>query len=622
MAQFARPDADLDNTGGWSTSGSNLWDEINEAVASADDATTRIFTGNNPSGSTVATVRLSDVADPVSGSGHIIRVRAQTSQGSRTTTLAVQLRQGYVSEGSPGTLIATKSATDHGAWSTSTYTLTSGEADAITNYNDLAFRFVPATSGGGSPSIVEITAAEFETPDEPTDRRGRVSWAELETDDAPRRGRVSFAELEVPDTLGVTADVIHATSLIQTTSATFVETGFAIKPVADGDYLLLVELSAERNDPTSALQTINFRVAKNGSSAGGSNLADAFMDSSYGPDTSGGSGWVKSYIVLPLTGLVETDVISLQWQTANGDEAGLRARTMHLIPVSSVIHVVETASATFDTDDSDALITGATNDLTNTPSAGTYVVFLRADWELVGASEFEVFNSVVLAVDGTPITETRRSLNNDSSANQGGGASFFTADVITVNGSQAIEGRINTATGTTNALGLRQRSLTLVPVNSGQVKRIGASDLVTRNADTYATLADMTEQITGADDPGAGNYDVIFSADVDGSDQLSGATDHTFFGIHLNGTLETDAVMDHQREGSEDVAGPYNKPIGLSHFLNIAASDTLDVRWRTDSANISEVTERILILWNRAAPAAADWLPRRTSTSIAANLRR
>jgi len=55
-----------------------------------------------------------------------------------------QLRQDYVSEASMGTLIASQSRTGvtSTTWTNSEYTLTGAEADAITDYTKLYYRFV------------------------------------------------------------------------------------------------------------------------------------------------------------------------------------------------------------------------------------------------------------------------------------------------------------------------------------------------------------------------------------------------------------------------------------------------------------------------------------------------
>lgn len=142
MAQFARPDTDAsigaytDQAGG----ASNIYTTIDEAVT--DDAD-YIKSAAGPANAPYV-ARLSDVTDPVSSTGHIIRARVRNGvAGARQIDLTVQLRQGYTNEGSPGTLIATLTqANVAGAFTEYTYTLSGAEADAITNYNDLFLRIV------------------------------------------------------------------------------------------------------------------------------------------------------------------------------------------------------------------------------------------------------------------------------------------------------------------------------------------------------------------------------------------------------------------------------------------------------------------------------------------------
>lgn len=142
MPQYARPDQDTsigtytDNAGGTT----NIFQAIDESSANDSDFIRSVTT---PSTAPYA-CRLSDVTDPVSSSGHIIRMRTSCDQDAQETLDFVQqLRQGYTNEGSPGTLIAsqTRSGVNSTTWTTSTYTLSGGEADAITDYTALYFRF-------------------------------------------------------------------------------------------------------------------------------------------------------------------------------------------------------------------------------------------------------------------------------------------------------------------------------------------------------------------------------------------------------------------------------------------------------------------------------------------------
>jgi hypothetical protein len=50
-----------------------------------------------------------------------------------------------------------------------------------------------------APRRARVSWAEFELPDAATPRRARVSWAELEVPNGPRRAQVSWAELETPN---------------------------------------------------------------------------------------------------------------------------------------------------------------------------------------------------------------------------------------------------------------------------------------------------------------------------------------------------------------------------------------------------------------------------------------
>jgi len=143
MPQFARPDADLVD-GNWvkSTGGNvDLFSMVDEA--SFDDAD-YIESGLAPSSDACA-LRLSDVEDPQSSSSHVVRWRhGKDVAGGAQIDLTVQLRQGYVNESTQGTLIAgvTRANLTGGSWTADSFTLSGAEADAITDYTDLAIRLV------------------------------------------------------------------------------------------------------------------------------------------------------------------------------------------------------------------------------------------------------------------------------------------------------------------------------------------------------------------------------------------------------------------------------------------------------------------------------------------------
>lgn len=143
MAQFARPSSDLDNTGSYTDQGggsANIYTTIDEASASDADYI-RTPAG---AGTYVYTCGLSSVTDPVSSSNHVMRMRTSADQdGQQTVSFTQQLRQGYTNEASQGTLIASQSrgSVTSTTWTDSSYTLSGAEADAITNYGALAYRW-------------------------------------------------------------------------------------------------------------------------------------------------------------------------------------------------------------------------------------------------------------------------------------------------------------------------------------------------------------------------------------------------------------------------------------------------------------------------------------------------
>lgn len=149
MAQFARPDSDVD-AGAWTYStGATLFGCIDET--SYDEAD--YIQLNNSAGSTCE-LGLSNVTDPASSTGHIIRVRAR-KVGTGTITCTAYLFQGATQK-------ATFSVTVGTSFATTEYTLTSGEADSISDYNDLRLKFTGVCNAAAR--YILVAWAEFEVP--------------------------------------------------------------------------------------------------------------------------------------------------------------------------------------------------------------------------------------------------------------------------------------------------------------------------------------------------------------------------------------------------------------------------------------------------------------------------
>jgi hypothetical protein len=168
MAQYARPDGDTDTSIYWGSG--PYWPNIDEVTPNDSDL---CRCGGNGSGT--IEVSLSELADPLSSTGHTFRFRAWQQDHANQRTLAVYLVQGT-------TVKATYAAFNLVKGTATAYelTLSAAEADSISDYNDLRLRF---TSGGDTSW--------------PTEERSEVY--------------VSWAELEVPTPADSATRVIHRT---------------------------------------------------------------------------------------------------------------------------------------------------------------------------------------------------------------------------------------------------------------------------------------------------------------------------------------------------------------------------------------------------------------------------
>lgn len=158
MTQFARPNSDV-SEGNWSpSSGSDLWEMIDEA--SVDDADYVSVTHADDTPETFQ-VGLSSVTDPVASDLHVVTVRASEDSGSSYVNLVVTLKQGATTIASDTFDAMTGSATDY------TFTLSSAEADSITNYGALSLVFVATDQMGMMTPTTTIYQTFFECGDAP-----------------------------------------------------------------------------------------------------------------------------------------------------------------------------------------------------------------------------------------------------------------------------------------------------------------------------------------------------------------------------------------------------------------------------------------------------------------------
>lgn len=140
--QFARPSADTsigtytDQAAGTS----NIYTTMDETSPSDADYIQSVLA---PSNAPYVT-KLTTLTDPVTSSNHVVRYRyAKSASGGAQIDLTVQLRQDYVNEGAPGTLIeAWTHINISDTFATAEQTLGGTEADAISDYTSLFLRFL------------------------------------------------------------------------------------------------------------------------------------------------------------------------------------------------------------------------------------------------------------------------------------------------------------------------------------------------------------------------------------------------------------------------------------------------------------------------------------------------
>ena len=142
MPQFARPSTDTTRESWEEDDGTTtaIFDQIDETAADDGDY---IRSALVPT-SDVYVTKLTAVTDPLQSTGHTVRYRyGKDVTAGAQIDLIVQLRQGYVNEGTPGTLIVAQTHTNVAVFPVAgSIALSGAESDSITDYADLYLRFV------------------------------------------------------------------------------------------------------------------------------------------------------------------------------------------------------------------------------------------------------------------------------------------------------------------------------------------------------------------------------------------------------------------------------------------------------------------------------------------------
>lgn len=146
-SELARPDSDIFQSGTWSPA--PLWSQLD------DNDTADFVTSQNTTAENAFTVGLTDVSDPASSTGHVLRASIRKSGGTNSQNATIRLLQG-------STTVATIQVTNvPTTFTIYSYTLTAAEADAITDYTDLRIK---VSKNAGSKTQQQVAWAELEVP--------------------------------------------------------------------------------------------------------------------------------------------------------------------------------------------------------------------------------------------------------------------------------------------------------------------------------------------------------------------------------------------------------------------------------------------------------------------------
>lgn len=160
MAQYVRPTGDQ-ATGAWTST--PLWSKVDEG-APGDGTSVTSDDNTTPDN---ADLQCNSVTDPAAATGHVLRAKwNKSATGGHTINAVLELWEGLPGS---GTLRASLSVSDIGATpQTDTYTLSSAEANAISDYGNLYLRLSRQGDTGGSPSTrrsLVCDYCELEVPD-------------------------------------------------------------------------------------------------------------------------------------------------------------------------------------------------------------------------------------------------------------------------------------------------------------------------------------------------------------------------------------------------------------------------------------------------------------------------
>lgn len=170
MVQLARPSS-LITRGSWTrqdaaTAGTAL------VAALSDDLDTTYVVSDSTVEQDIYVVKLGSVTDPIVNTGHSHKYRyAKSASGGAAIDLVTEFREGYVNEGTLGTLINSHTLSDISGTTVVQGSLALTNASAISNYGNLFVRHVKNIA----TVVGEILASSIATISDPADASSYTS---------------------------------------------------------------------------------------------------------------------------------------------------------------------------------------------------------------------------------------------------------------------------------------------------------------------------------------------------------------------------------------------------------------------------------------------------------------
>ena len=274
--------------------------------------------------------------------------------------------------------------------------------------------------------------------------------------------------------------------------------------------------------------------------------------------------------------------VEIKWRTDVANTVTADARTLNLFPVASAD--VSQATSTVDTTLNSSTYT-LLNSMTLSPAAGTYLALFSASVESAVA---ESIIDTSLFVGGVQVAHTERSLTEETSIPSTPFVHAILAKVAPTAG-QAVEVRWRNS-GAAGIITAHQRTLTLYKVDAANIFEATDTADTTSTATTDALLPSMT--LT----PGAGDYLALFSSSFFyGTIAVSPVTFHSFY---VNGVKIAHTERQPVHEASIDLT---NIPVATNGLVSPGASQAVEVRWRSSTADLRTAHERTFTLLKAAA---------------------